>query len=933
MLNRILFRVALVLGVAAILFGPPVCMAHAQAGLLGKPADPLGGFGALGGDASNAPLAIHASFTTADGDRPAQLSITAEIPKGWHIYSITQKDGGPNATQIKLAKSDQFRLIGKFTPNPPPKVHVDKPAFGDLPLEEHSDTVTWTAPIEIRPGLDPAQLKIQGAVNAQRCAESCLAPEDFPFTAEVAGRFLTSNGHLQLRGWIEPSVAVPGSTVKLVLSAEPESGYHIYPLADHDSHQVGEGKPTLIGLKQAPSWSMTRPAPDRAAAACKLPEPMQSSAPCYESTVRWTMSFTIPREAKPGEYPIEGIIGSAVCAQSCDPPQGARFEGRLIVGSAPIATAAPLVFSLSSYKEATELAGKPSNRIGTAESEFKPQIEGTEIANLPTAVLFSLLGGLILNLMPCVLPVIGLKVLTFVEQGGQSRARVFALNLWYSLGLMLVFMALATLAVYAGLAWGEQFQSAKFNIAVAALVFVMALSLLGVWEIPIPGFIGSGKAVEVAAREGAFGALAKGAFTTLLATPCSGPFLGAVFGYTLNKPPELVYLIFGSIGLGMASPYLLIGAFPSLVRFLPKPGAWMDTFKQLMGFLLLGTVVYLFTLLNHDYFVPTLALLFGLWVACWWIGRTPLTADFGRKLRAWVGGGAVATVVGLFAFHYLVPQPAVLPWQQYSTDRLQQLTGEGRTVMVDFTADWCPNCKVNLRFAIDTEGVLDVIKSNHVVPLVADWTDYSPEIRQQLAALGSKSIPVLAIFPADRPNQPIVLRDLLTESQVVDALRRAGKSHENVASGPASDKSVQNSRQLQWKPFSLERLAQTTAECKTVIVNFTAEWSLHSKWTLKYSLDTADVRELVDRNRVELLDADWTNQSPEISRAMGSLGRRLIPLLAIFPADRPTKPIVLHDLFTEKDVMNALHEAGPSHSANTNSDLHSGAEQVSVSQR
>ena len=244
-------------------------------------------------------------------------------------------------------------------------------------------------------------------------------------------------------------------------------------------------------------------------------------------------------------------------------PQGAKFDGRITVGPHLVAGTTPLAFRAEPYSAAAALTKDAPASIGPAGPTFKPQIEGTNVTSLGAAILYSLLGGLILNLMPCVLPVIGLKILSFVDQGGQSRARVFTLNVWYSAGIILIFMALATLAVYAGLAWGEHFQSAAFNISVSAVVFVMALSLLGVWEIPIPGFIGSGKAVELASREGAVGAFAKGALTTVLATPCVGPFLGAVFSYTLTlkEHPETVYLIYGAIGLGMASPYLLIGAF------------------------------------------------------------------------------------------------------------------------------------------------------------------------------------------------------------------------------------------------------------------------------------------------------------------------------------------------------------------------------------
>jgi thiol:disulfide interchange protein len=307
------------------------------------------------------------------------------------------------------------------------------------------------------------------------------------------------------------------------------------------------------------------------------------------------------------------------------------------------------------------------------------------------------------------------------------------------------------------------------------------LSFLGVWEIPIPGFVGSGKAAEAATHEGASGAFAKGVLSTVLATPCSGPLLGSVFGFTLRQPPGVIYAIFAAIGLGMASPYLLIGAFPQLIRFLPKPGLWMDTFKHIMGFVLLGTVVFLFTFLDRNYVVPTFGMLVGLWAGCWWIGRVPLTAELGRKIGVWVQGAAVAAGAGCISFVLLLPHDALLPWQPFSVGALSKLRSEGKTVMVDFTADWCLTCKTNLKFAINTPGVLEVIRSNDVVPLLADWTDGSQEIKDMLTALESNSIPVVAIFPADRPNEPIVLRDLISQGRLLDALKEAGPSQSSVA--------------------------------------------------------------------------------------------------------------------------------------------------------
>jgi thiol:disulfide interchange protein len=252
--------------------------------------------------------------------------------------------------------------------------------------------------------------------------------------------------------------------------------------------------------------------------------------------------------------------------------------------------------------------------------------------------------------------------------------------------------------------------------------------------------------------------------------------LGPVFGYTLNQSPQVTYLIFGCIGLGMSAPYLLIGAFPSLIRFLPKPGAWMDTFKQMMGFVMLATIVFLFGIIKKDYLVPTFAMMVGLWAACWWIGRVSLVESFDRKAKAWIQGVLVAALVSWAAFTWLVPRESIIPWQNFSRPDLARLTSEGNTVLVDFTADWCLTCKMNLFLAIETEEVRQAIARNKVVPMLADWTNESPEIKSMLESLKSASIPVLAVFPADRSKPPIVLRDVITKQQVLNAINEAGPS-------------------------------------------------------------------------------------------------------------------------------------------------------------
>ena len=434
---------------------------------------------------------------------------------------------------------------------------------------------------------------------------------------------------------------------------------------------------------------------------------------------------------------------------------------------------------------------RPPAQIGSLDydiSKLDPlSTAESEEATLPLMIGAALLAGFILNFMPCVLPVIGLKLLSFLEQGAGNPRRVLALNLWYSIGIISVFWALAgiAIAVQAGLGktfgltqfgWGQQFSYDGFNIALVSIVFVMALSFLGVWEIPIPGFAGGKNAQGLAQKEGAIGAFAKGVVTTVLATPCSGPFLGTAVGFAIKSPPLMTFTIFTVMGVGMAAPYILVGFRPSLMRFLPKPGPWMDTFKQMMGFVLIATVLWLMLPIDAPLLRPTLVLLAGLAAACWWIGRTPGYAELSEKLKAWGQATVFTGIVGWLAF--AMPQfTDPLPWREFTMAKFVGDVNSGKTVMVEFTADWCATCKALKAANLDRSKTKATIQQNNVVVYEVDIDHISDEEREFFTRMQpSQGVPLIAIFPAGKKYQPISFGNGYTQSQILQALKDAGPS-------------------------------------------------------------------------------------------------------------------------------------------------------------
>jgi len=391
-------------------------------------------------------------------------------------------------------------------------------------------------------------------------------------------------------------------------------------------------------------------------------------------------------------------------------------------------------------------------------------------------MLLAFVAGLLLNIMPCVLPVVSIKVLSLVQQAGESRRRALGLGLVFAAGMMTVFLALAVVAILFGLGWGEQFQSQTFLIVMITIVFAFALSLFGVYELGVPQAVGSLAAHTT--REGFGSAFLKGVLATVLATPCSGPFLGGTLAWTLTQPPIIVLLIFGMLGFGMALPYVILAIHPAFLRRLPKPGPWMETFKHVMGFLLLATVVYLMVSLNQQFLLFTIIFLFCVAVGGWIWGRFSMRPVTSMGRAAVLATVLLVIIAGAFlSFHTLrgvihplgAEKGEPLAWEPFDPARLLHYHREGRSVLLDFTANWCANCQFNELRVYNSPQVRRLLREKQVVAMKADLTNEGPEtaaIRHLMTQLGARSIPFLAVFPGDQFREPYTLYDLVDKKTV-----------------------------------------------------------------------------------------------------------------------------------------------------------------------
>jgi suppressor for copper-sensitivity B len=512
-----------------------------------------------------------------------------------------------------------------------------------------------------------------------------------------------------------------------------------------------------------------------------------AAAPTLEVEARSTMPFAAP------DLIVEAPVGLHFGAPKVTLSEGGRAARlSLPVGrddQAPALAGARLVLTLVDGERGLEQAVVPTGPLAVAATAAAPPAAQTSPPpperRLLGILLLGLLGGLVLNLMPCVLPVLSLKLLGIVGHGGRERREVRFAFLASAAGVLVSFLALAGLLILlraggVAIGWGIQFQQPLFLAAMVVVLTLFACNMLGWFEVPLPGWLGdlAGALPGEPGRHGLIGNFLTGALATLLATPCSAPFLGTAIGFAMAGSAGEILAIFAAIAVGLSLPYLAVAAWPGLATRLPRPGRWMLWLRALLGLLLAGTAVWLLDVLMSEAGMPAALLVALLAVALalllWGRRRLP------PRLGSATAGFALLLALAALAAPVLLAAPAPASrqaaeplWQPFQPERIAALVAGGKVVFVDVTADWCITCQVNKKLVIDTPAVQDRLAGGTTVAMRADWTRPSEAIARYLAGFGRYGIPFNAVY-GPRAPQGVALPELLTPGAVEDGFRQAG---------------------------------------------------------------------------------------------------------------------------------------------------------------
>ncbi len=597
---------------------------------------------------------------------------------------------------------------------------------------------------------------------------------------------------------------------------------HIYSL----TQPPGGPMPTQVKVPAVPQFRLLDSFKEDRAPEVLDPDPVFGTRVEQHSLA---VTFFVPIELAEGVDPQQLTIDLTINGQQCNDqgclpfknPLKAKYAGNIAVPTgldieALVAKAGPWPRDASGPPaEATKTAVPAAGEGVRDKEEAPPKIEkapAEEFAKLydPNskihyvtlrettatysfwpAVFGMLIGGLLLNLMPCVFPVLGLKVLGFVELGGSDPRRVALHGLAFTLGVIVSMWVLAGVILGIKFAlgnevnWGQQMGNPYFVGGIIILMFVLGLNLAGVFEM---GMFMTRLGSSGRKQTGYAGSFFAGVLTTFVATPCSGPFLGAAMSYTLSQEPAVAFTLFTVFAIGIALPYLALSLFPNMIRALPRPGAWMETFKQLMSFALFATAAFFFrsfakqTGTEGAWWLTMALCVIALGFYCyghWSLGHVP-----GLKRFLW---GIVTPILlcaaGIWMYwdaarftneHRSVERIGGLPWDAWVPGIVEHRLAQGKMVWVDYTADWCLTCKLNEKRIFSNSAVIDKVKQLGVQMVLVDMTAQEQEKTDDLSRADRKIIPVNLIYPSDYPNRPaILLEEMIGPEQILEALERA----------------------------------------------------------------------------------------------------------------------------------------------------------------
>lgn len=644
--------------------------------------------------------------------------------------------------------------------------------------------------------------------------------------------------HSDVRLVADATAIAPGDTLGVAVEIVVEDGWHVYWLNPGDSGQPVTVAWTLPAGATAGPLRFPAPAvyeeagivtfahggtpmfvtdltmPASAAGTVDLGADLRyliCADVCLPASA--TLSLTVPvgetarttaldaaRAAIPAPSPAWTASASATAAGyvlTVVPPAGVDLSQATFFPSerGVLDHGSPQAFRAEGSAFAVELAGapgagSPSETLagvlvaGDDAVELSVPVAGAEVAaaapasslTLWSALLLALLGGVVLNLMPCVFPILSIKILGFVQGRTDDRRALRLHGLAFGAGVVTSFLALAAvlLALKAtgdGAGWGFQLRYPVVVAALAALMVALALNLLGVFEI-------GQRAASVGGRldqgEGLSGAFLSGVLATVVASPCTAPFMAGALGFAVVQPAPVALAVFGALGIGMAAPYVLLSFQPALLDKLPRPGPWMVTLRQVLAFPLLATAVWLVwvfgTLRDLDAAaVLLLALVVGA-LGAWAWGRWPS----GSPRRSLVAGRATSllAVGAAVALAGASLAPKAEGWVAYDAAEVEALVAEGRPVFVDVTASWCLTCQVNKRTALASDAVNEAFAAHDVATVRADWTDQNPAVTAFLDRFDSAGVPLYVLFPGGVAD-PVVLPVILTPGLIIDALGAA----------------------------------------------------------------------------------------------------------------------------------------------------------------